>query len=43
MKHPRPHDAKEGERTHFDRLLWAMQKNKFFLFGAGCNKNFIIL
>lgn len=38
MKHPRPHGAKEGERTHFDCLLWAMQKNKFFYLGLDGTK-----
>lgn len=38
MKHPRPHSAKKEERTHFDRLLWAMQKNKFFYLGLDGTK-----
>lgn len=33
MKYPRPHSIKTEERTHFDRLLWAMHKNKFFYLG----------
>lgn len=38
MKHPRPHGAKKEERTHFDCLLWAMQKNKFFYLGLDGTK-----
>lgn len=38
MKHPRPHGVKKEERTHFDRLLWAMQKNNFFYLGLDGTK-----
>lgn len=42
MKHPRPHGIKTEERTHFDRLLWAMQKNKSFYLGVRQSKRFYL-